>query len=331
MSALKLDGVVDYDASSAERFRGVLASLGRCCGETLASGVLYWATDPFDNPDYEEFLRDWVSVVGSRPQTTTAQPLRHADRVRRLIEGSWSSPMATVRISVLSTPVLQRLHAQFTPEELIATKLEMHTRTARTGLQATGRARDVRDPSRAERIHTGPTGTDTIACMSGFLVNFGSGRVQLIAPCAATDRWPNGYRVFADDTFADATEFDAALDRMLTHVTRSALTPDAAVRMRDVATCLPAFDGFDVVTRTHVLKLRSRPGLAHIGDLLQHGATHTVGEILDACTERGVAPQHAIRTLEWLDELAVFADRDASRRRGGQLRTAPLAARSVVV
>jgi hypothetical protein len=62
-------------------FREVLTNLHRYTGQRAGAWeFLYWATDPFDNPDWESFCLDFCDVFGRFPLTTTAQAMRDPAR-----------------------------------------------------------------------------------------------------------------------------------------------------------------------------------------------------------------------------------------------------------
>lgn len=314
ISALKLDGVLRWTPEVAELWAGVVAELHAVCGDALASGFLYWATDPLDNPDYERYVETWEEIVGHVPQTTTAQPLKHLERTRALVARSQGSNAGTMRISVLGPGVLRRLFAAFTPEELADTELVLQMPEALTHLARAGRARDSNRRG-AERIEDGDAAADTIACVSGFLVNMVSRSVRMITPCHSSEEWPDGFRVLAEGTFTDPGDLRRLLDGFVEAHTPRPLTGTDVLRWRRPLRYVRAFDGFDLHTVSHSLRLRSRPGLEIIGEMVAAGHDPTVDEVLAQCAAAGVPADRARATLEMLDAHAVFEDQSTVQPR----------------
>lgn len=309
VSAPALDSTVRYTPEVARLWAEVVAALHQMCGPALSSGFLYWATDPLDNPDYERFLAAWEERVGHAAQTTTAQPFRHLDRVRALVARSRGPHAGTMRISVLSLPVLRRLFTTFTPAELLDTELVMQMPEASTHLSRAGRAANAEAKRGAGRIEADDdSATRTIACASGFLVNMAARTVRMITPCHASQEWPDGYRVVGEGSFAGGAEFRALLGRLVAGQALRPLPGQARLRLRPPLRYEPAFEGFDLQTVSHRLRLRSRPGLAVIGEMVASGAEPSVDEVIARCGADGVPPGQARATIDMLDAHAVFDD-----------------------
>ena len=65
-----------YTPENRELWRGVLALFCELLGDRAGAAALYWATDPFDNPDLEKFYRDFYELNQVWPPITTHWPLR---------------------------------------------------------------------------------------------------------------------------------------------------------------------------------------------------------------------------------------------------------------
>jgi radical SAM family RiPP maturation amino acid epimerase len=309
VSADTLGSVPRYDPPMAGLWAEVVAALHETCGAALASGILYWATDPLDNPDYERFLAAWEERVGQPPQTTTAQPLRHLDRVRALVARSQGAHAGSMRISVLSLPVLRRLFATFTPEELLGTELVLQMPDAASRLSRAGRAASSPRTRGAGRLEPDDDdATRTIACASGFLVNMAARKVRMITPCHASPQAPEGYRCVGEGSFTSGAEFRALLGTLVAAQVPAPLTGDTRLRLRPPLRYQLAFDGFDLHTVSHRLRLRSRPGLEIIGPMVAAGTAPTVTDVIAACAAHGVPPDQARATLDALQAQAVFDD-----------------------
>jgi radical SAM family RiPP maturation amino acid epimerase len=309
VSAPALDGVLRYTPENARLWAEVVTVLHGVCGAALASGILYWASDPLDNPDYERYLAGWEERVGYTPQTTTAQPAKHLDRTRAFVARSCGERAGSMRISVLSLPVLRKLFATFSPEELLDTELVMQMPTANTHLARAGRAVTGPPKRGSERIEADDEGaTKTIACISGFLINLVDRSVRMITPCPASEEWPDGYQVLGSGSFTGAADLRALLDKLIAGNTASGLTGDARLRFRPALRYVPAFEGFDLHTPTHRLRFRSSAGLATIGAAVSADREPRVADVLASCAADGVPPDQALATLDMLDGHGVFAD-----------------------
>jgi hypothetical protein len=108
-----------HDLEGRRAFRSLLQAVGELAGTpSLAQSPLYWATDPFDNPDFEEFAEDFRERAGALPRVTTALALRDLGRTRAWLSRSAAQRPTAIRFSVLRLSQLGMLHAAFTPEQL---------------------------------------------------------------------------------------------------------------------------------------------------------------------------------------------------------------------
>jgi len=220
IDAPKMTETFTYSPANRELWRGLLAVLHAEVGKTAGWGFCYWATDPFDNPDYEHFAIDFHEILGTFPQTTTALPLRDPARTRRLIQVSESRGCFSNRFSILTLRKLKEVHKEFSPSELRAVECIPQNKESIMNFANAGRARD-RARRSAERAGIGfldPAGT--IACVSGFLINMVERSIKLVTPCRATDRWPLGYMVIDQASFRDANHLRPEVRRMIdSHMT----------------------------------------------------------------------------------------------------------------
>jgi radical SAM family RiPP maturation amino acid epimerase len=262
LSPDRLGGVFRH-AENAALWRASLDVFAARLGAAVRSGFLYWATDPLDNPDYEQFCLDFHDAAGVFPPTTTALALKDPARTRRLLalaqeRGCWLN-----RFSILAIPLLDRVHAEFDAEELALVECLPLNKDAAFAYGNSGRFRDraLRQPrlleEQREKLKLAPwfagnpdyAGSDayannSIGCVTGFLVNMVERKVELISPCTASDRWPLGYIVYGSGTFGDAAELDALLGRLMTAHMRQSLDPARPVRFHDWLTFEPAPAGF---------------------------------------------------------------------------------------
>ena len=228
LSASRLETVLELDPDA---WKSMLLALGRMFGRSAARGFLYWATDPLDHPAYETYAETFRATLGRFPMTTTAAATRDNDRARRLIALASSGRCPALRFSVVSIGVLDTLHAEFTAKELADVDLVFVNRGSLHALAEAGHARRTfrsrphRGASEREKLakygdadlfsHT------TIACVSGFLIQPVEGRIRLISPEPASDRWEDGFVVFDEAEFDPDRGLDRALRDMAERSFRS--------------------------------------------------------------------------------------------------------------
>ncbi len=236
LSADRFKGYYDYSEEHAELWRGVVGVASEMFGSAARTGFCYWATDPMDNPHYDQFLYDYYQITGALPQTSTAAPLKDEALTRRVLGLFDLYGTTTNRFSVLSTAHLDKIHAAFSPEELLGVELILQGKEAPTAKAFTGRARARKQKLRVanegdaialpERCHT------TIACVSGFLVNMPQGRPQLVTPVPGSERWPLGYRIVDQRFFRTPDEFREGLQIMVDQHMLESPAPDLPIRFR---------------------------------------------------------------------------------------------------
>ena len=220
VSAEKRKRDFEWNPANAELWRGVVQTLAEVIGPGASQGFCYWATDPLDNPHYENFCTDFAHITGRFPQTTTAQPQKHIERVRALLDLSRGLGCEINRFSVLSLPILRKIHQAFTPEELLWTELITQNMEATSMQSNSGRARKSnRLEQKATHVEDLPDtwreAPGTIACVSGFLLNMVSLTVRLVTPAPSSDRWPNGFWVLEEQAFRDGDHLREILHGMI--------------------------------------------------------------------------------------------------------------------
>ena len=290
LSAERLQAVFAYDEDNRRLWRGVLEVVRDLVGPAAQAGFCYWATEPFDNPDYERFLLDYHDIIGALPSTTTALAAKNIERVRRLI-GLWEGrTFVANHFSILTVKHLDAIHSAFAPEELLFTGMKFVNKGATTRKATAGKAleklRDQAAGKGGEEDVSGELTQGTIACVTGFLFNMVSRKVMLVTPCKASDRWPKGYKVLEEAVFRDAGELRDLMEGMIATHMRTALAPADRVRFREDLVCEPLPDGFHL--RGEFLSRDFRHPLfgARLGELLREGR-HSLEEIMRATAALG--------------------------------------------
>ncbi len=216
ISAPKLSDIWEYTPENAALWKETLAILKDVVGPLSRYGFCYWATDPLDNPDYEQFCCDYHDILGVFPQTTTALGLKYPDRVRSLLKTSTERGCDLNRFSLLSLKMFLKAQEIYTAEELLHVECIPQNKESSLTMARAGKA--------AERHEKGGVSdyAGTIACVSGFLFNMVDRSWKLITPCASSEAWPLGYWVVAQSTFADGpelkTQVTGVLDSLATDV-----------------------------------------------------------------------------------------------------------------
>lgn len=322
ISAPKLTDIFFHTDENAALWRDVLGVMKDLCGEAASCGFCYWATDPLDNPDYEKFCADFQDVTGSWPATTTALSLKNPERTRALIRMANERDCLVNRFSILTLKMIDRVHQTFTPEELLYTEcLGLNPESDLVKANA-GRFRDkaLNDPSMLEREHKklegkvkvldperegtiplSDAGPETIACVSGYLVNMVDRTVKLISPCPASERWPLGYMIFAESSFTTAAEFRAAVESMVAGQMIESIDEDRVIRFRRDLKYVPTDDGFELTTSFHRVRFTNRAApeyLHQLGSAIQDGARPAGIIALTTFYSTGVPLESTLSTID---------------------------------
>lgn len=304
--AEKLRGHVGYSGANARLWQGILQTGLDLFGPLSRQAVCYHATDPFDNPDYNLFLADFVQITGLLPQTTTALPLKDLHLTRELLALRRKNPGMLDRFSILSLAQLRRIYREFSPWELRHVHLVLQNRDSLLSKASTGRAREHpqrlaahnRAPQDFLRL-TGGVEPLTVECICGYLVNLVERRVELIRPCAADEEWPNGYRILARGTFRDLEEYRSFLTR-----TQEAMMPEylewsAPVAFRRDLRYAQRSTGFSLLSRAHRHDFDGPAWYRDLGDVIAGGSA-TQAEIVSSFSSAGVSTVEVAASLQKL-------------------------------
>jgi radical SAM family RiPP maturation amino acid epimerase len=302
VAAPKFEQTWRYTPENAVLWRECLEVLGEVYGPSVKYGFLYWATDPLDNPDYGDFLKDFHDVLGACPQTTTAQGQKDIERSRALLKLAGSMGSVIDRFSVIALNSLNRIHDGFTPEELLRVECVPQNKEATEAgnylKSNAGRARKFARKRGGELVTAQQS--STIACVSGFLFNMVDKSVMLITPCNASDRWPLGYWVLAEGTFQSAAELRDLLGSMIDEHIRDGLSVLDTVRLRPDVRLVVEPDTLRVVSPGLGMSFAGQPMAGELGALLADG-TNTVEQIaLRRRSSAGVAPASTLALLDRL-------------------------------
>jgi len=321
VDAPRLEDHFHHTPENARFFRGMMEVLVDLVGAKAASAhFLYWASDPLDNPDYEKYCKEYRDVVGVYPLTTTALALKNPERTHNLLRMLMEDETGVHRFSILTLKLLNRVHQEFTAEELARVELvllnpESVVVKANAGRFRTKAARKPellahevsKMPLQPEVLDEwdGYAGPGTIACVSGLLLNLVDRTVKLITPCKANDRWPLGYIVFGEGKFQTPAELRSVVESMIESCMATQITVSETIRFRPDLTMEMSGDGFSVFTPFKGAKFGGNGSTAYFQDLgaLVAEGTHSAGAIADHLLERhGIFHSDTYRNLDWMFE-----------------------------
>jgi radical SAM family RiPP maturation amino acid epimerase len=307
LNAPPLQAVFEHTPGNRELFRAILAVMRDIAGPAAKWGCSYWATEPLDNPDYEKFCMDFYDMLGVYPQTTTADPLRSPARIRRILADSRPRGCMVNRFSIMTLKILEGVHREFTPDELQWVELILQNTEADPVKAVSGRFTELNktNPKLAEREKakilaaikeqnknfTGDLASinislpGTTSCMTGFRINMVRKTVELISPCNACEKWPNGYIVFETGTFETADDFRTLANGMVERVMLTAIPADRRLRFGRVLKYSNVPNGFQVESISRGVQVANEASsdmIRMIGDLIRDGQ-NTANEIALLC------------------------------------------------
>ncbi len=278
-------------------WRDILLALREVLGPHARFSAGFWATDPFDNPDYELFSDLFCSVNGGQLYTTTMMWDQNIERVRSFIRlQKPSNKYVTFRLSVISLKQLRHLHATFTPEELVRTPVSLHNKESVTLYSPTGRMRGLVDQ---ETWRSSYAPDSTSACLNGLLLNLQRGTVELVSPCPPTDVHPKGYMVFEKRRFTDGDSLAEALKQLVKRNMPLRVAREEPLRLRDDLDMKVTGDGLAFTTRYLTKWLKQDPLLPLYGKMLQQGSA-TLAKLQGVSQLHPVSSGHADKFVDYL-------------------------------
>ena len=238
-----------YTEEHRALWREILLVSKEVIGNVAGEAPCYFATEPMDNPDYEQFLGDMREIFGHVPQTTSAAAQRDPRRTRQFLQFLGEEELrerGTYRISVTSLAHFQQIMRTFTPEELEYVELLANNPESVNRYSCSGRAavnqehfyenrdrenrgqenRDQESRGRESRNRERQNGEGqipgrqiceekflrySIDCVAGVRVNLVEGTMMFLEPELPDEMYPLGYRVRETVTFSDAESYRAGL------------------------------------------------------------------------------------------------------------------------
>lgn len=229
LGAKKLSEIFRYNDENAKLFREALSVIKNRFGDAGATGMLYYATEALDNPDYEKFEDEYYKVFGVIPQITTAAATRNVERTREIISKIDSSPATIHRFSVTSIDMAKQIFDAFTPLELLKVELIPQYKEAPgfQGFVSSGHAYIEGN------VNNKKTDAGTISAIDGFCVNFCEKSVYLFTPVRSNENNPNGIHIFEKVYFQDATDFNEKLQYLIDKYMINEVSNDEIIKLYD--------------------------------------------------------------------------------------------------
>ena len=305
VDAAKYQGHVEINGQTELIWKQLLTSFRNIAGINSAQhGFCYWATDPFDHPEYEWFLEHFHDILGYWPQTTTAQVMQHTERMRKLFIHIKDRNAFVQRFSMVRSGDFDAIHDYFTPEELMMCELIPQYDDRLSPKATAGRVRELvlnrQQNNKPIPIHYNLHATGSIACVSGFLINLVQQSLKIITPCNASERWPLGYRVLAEDTFEGAHDIESVLFRMLDNsLSVSLQAHDRLVPYNDIVFTATETNTLCATKNGYTFSVPNISNASYFAELLQDGGM-TVAEI---CASRSKLEADNLYTLITLNQL----------------------------
>lgn len=269
-SAKKLQNVLDYNQNRFF-FRDIVQDCVDIFGsKATGHALLYYATEPFDNPHYIDYMRDFENITGCTVCTSTAVCTNKV-WIDDLLAFYRPKNQPWPRLSVLSTKMLHKIHDQHTPDELRDCSLLMQMKDSEREKVSGGKILDKKNDMR-QRDSTNymqeviPQGS--IACVTGFYVNLVRKDIKLVSPCYTSDKWPYGYRVFDEAQFESAADFKQVLLEMIEHNMPEAPPAYMPFQLRDDLIFKPLDNGFDLVSPNQIHHFQNKSVFQALRDLL---------------------------------------------------------------
>ncbi|KJS16129.1 MAG: hypothetical protein VR69_10535 [Peptococcaceae bacterium BRH_c4b] len=270
-SSKKLQKILDYNQSN-DFFRGI----AQVCtdifgGKTAGMALLYYATEPCDNPHYIDYMQDFADITGSYVCTSTAVST-NKKWIDDLLAFYRPKNLPWPRLSVLSTKMLNKIHDQHSPYELRDVSMIMQMKDSERPKVPGGRIFEEKGDMR-ERDSTNylqnviPQGS--IACVTGFYINLVRKDIKLVSPCFTSEKWPYGYRVFDEASFDTVEDFHSTVLEMIDNMPQKP-PANMPLRLRDDIICRPLANGFDLVSPNQIHHFHNKSVFHVLGELLMN-------------------------------------------------------------
>jgi radical SAM family RiPP maturation amino acid epimerase len=310
VDAEKFQKPVELSAAKKELFEEIIESFKTIAGEEAAQhGFLYWATDPLDHPDYEWFLRSFYQKLKYWPQTTTAQGMKHAARLKKLFADTSDLNSFVQRFSMIKKKDLKDIREYFTPEELFLCEQIAQFDNEISPKATAGRTRKIAMKKVKEGKKVGfrynLEETGSIACVSGFLLNMVDQSIKLITPCLATDQWPLGYRILGQEVLENG-KVNETINKLLENSINANLNPSDVIKIqRGIEVTAPEETKLAFTKYGHTVLLHNIAKASEVAEALR-GKDKTLIEICGIMSANEVSNIDTMIMLYKIRELGIL-------------------------
>lgn len=189
--------------------RGLLIECKEAFGDNGRSGILYWATDPFDHPQYERAAEIFFEVFGIFPYFTSVVAAKQVERLESFLNRTKSHKCRGMRISIKNDRDLLNMFRRLSPTQTSNVIFDFKTKRSLNAIMNVGRAADtfVRNPrlyasevikrQKYHGIQSVKLGAETISCVTGVLVNLTSKIIRVVEPSCGQGDF-TGFQVLSE-------------------------------------------------------------------------------------------------------------------------------------
>ena len=285
LDAGPLQKLFRYTPENTKLFRDVLKVCHEVLGDAAGQGMMYFATEPLDNPDYEKFENDFYEEFRCVPQITTAVPDRDIERTRRLVAELSNGRGFIHRFTIRSARMAEEILDKFTPEELVMVELLPQFPEAPAFVPYVKVGRETEDTDTP--IADGDPGT--ICCVDGFCVNFADKRFKLVSPERVSEVYPKGIYESEWIGFDDADDLKEKLTAYIDNELEQDIPKDRPLKMYDHLS-VGKYKGKDaIISKYGEIIPMGEPYMIKVAELLTEGAK-TREEIVKFITSEGNVP-----------------------------------------
>jgi len=304
LGAKKLTSLFRYNDENAKLFKEVMTVVKNRFGTAGAMGMLYYATEALDNPDYEKFEKDYYEIFGIIPQITTAVATRNIERTKKLVEELNHKPGLLHRFSVLNQEMAVEIFESFSPSELLKVELipQYEEAPGFAGFVKSGHADDA-----DSNMNPG-----TISAIDGFCVNFCEKSVYLFTPVKSDNDNPNGIHIFEKVFFGDGSDFEQKLQYLIDTYMINEISNDQKLSLYDYFKIVETDGKSFLISENGGEKLKisdfSYETAEFVVELL-NSKRYTYHEIVDKLhNDMGVMPEVTINLLNQLWNMGYIAE-----------------------
>lgn len=213
LDAKPLKKIFRYTPENAELWKDILKITVDVIGKIADTSACYFATEPFDNPDYEKFLENYRDIMGDYPQTTTAAAQKNIGRTKAFLRKLSDENLrkAAVRFSVTNLEQLKEIHDAFSADELKYVELLLNNPESENIYSRSGRARELSKHLPEQKFSEGYS----CVCTCGFAVNMVHQTITLMSPHRPDEEYPEGIEIYEKRSFQDQESFKSVLEEMI--------------------------------------------------------------------------------------------------------------------